>query len=94
MKPGLKLLVVGSSAVDRARICQAWDLAGMKFPIVESESRAMAIAALDTQPFDCVLMGETLTDGNGLSLLEALQRQVKCPGTEILMTEEIGRAHV
>lgn len=87
MKPDLKLLVVGSSAVDRARICQAWDLAGMNFPIVEAESRAVSIAALETQPFDCVLISETLTDGNGLLLLEALQRQVKCPGTIILMAE-------
>jgi signal transduction histidine kinase/DNA-binding response OmpR family regulator len=87
MKSDLKLLVVGTSAVDRARICQAWDLAGMNFPIVEAESRAVAIAALETQPFDCVLMGEMLTDGNGLSLLKALQRQVKCPGTVILLDE-------
>ena len=87
MKPDLKLLVVGSSAVDRARICQAWDLAGMNFPIVEAESRAVALAALETQPFDCVLMSETLTDGNEPSLLEALQQQVKCPGTVILMAE-------
>jgi signal transduction histidine kinase/DNA-binding response OmpR family regulator len=87
MKSDLKLLVVGNSAVDRARICQAWDLAGMNFPIVEAESRAVAIAALETQPFDCVLMGEMLTDGNGLLLLEALQRQVKCPGTVILLEE-------
>ena len=87
MKPDLKLLVVGSSAVDRARICQAWDLAGMNFPIVEAESRAMALAALETQSFDCVLMSETLTDGNEPSLSEALQQQVKCPGTVILMAE-------
>ncbi len=87
MKSDLKLLVVGSSAVDRARICQAWDLAGMNFPIVEAESRAVAMAALETQPFDCVLISEMLTDGNGLLLLKALQRQVKCPGTVILMAE-------
>lgn len=87
MNADLKLLVVGSSAVDRSRLCQAWDLAGMNFPIVEAETQAIAIAALETQPFDCVILEEMLPSVNRISLLESLQRQVKCPGIVILMEE-------
>lgn len=87
MKFDLKLLVAGGSAVDRALICQFWDLAGMNFPAVEVESRTLAIATLETDRFDAVLILEALTDGNGLSLLEALRDQVKAPATVMVMAE-------
>ena len=87
MKFDLKLLVAGGSNVDRALICQSWDLAGMNFPAVETESRSMAIATLETDRFDAVLILESLTDGNSLSLLEALRDQPKAPAVVMLMAE-------
>ena len=87
MKFDLKLLVAGGSNVDRALICQSWDLAGMNFPAVETESRAMAIATLETDRFDAVLILASLTDGNSLSLLEALRDQPKAPAVVMLMAE-------
>jgi signal transduction histidine kinase/DNA-binding NarL/FixJ family response regulator len=87
MKFDLKLLVAGGSAVDRALICQFWDLAGMNYPAVEVESRTLAIATLETDRFDAVLILEMLTDGNSLSLLEALRDQVKAPAVVMVMAE-------
>ncbi len=87
MKFDLKLLVAGGTNVDRALICQSWDLAGMDFPAVETESRAMAIATLETDRFDAVLILASLTDGNSLSLLEALRDQPKAPAVVMLMAE-------
>jgi signal transduction histidine kinase/DNA-binding NarL/FixJ family response regulator len=87
MKFDLKLLVAGGSAVDRALICQFWDLAGMNYPAVEVESRTLAIATLETDRFDAVLILEMLTDGNNLSLLEALRDQVKAPAVVMVMAE-------
>ncbi len=87
MKFDLKLLVAGGSAVDRALICQFWDLAGMNFPAVEVESRTMAIATLETDRFDAVLILEMLTDGNSFSLLAALRDQVKAPAVVMVMAE-------
>ncbi len=87
MKFDLKLLVAGGSAVDRALICQFWDLAGMNYPAVEVESRTLAIATLETDRFDAVLILEMLTDGNSLSLLEALRDQAKAPAVVMVMAE-------
>ncbi len=87
MKFDLKLLVAGGSTVHRALICQSWDLAGRNFPAVETESRAMAIATLETDHFDAVLILWSLTDGNSLSLLEALRDHPKPPAIVMVMAE-------
>ena len=87
MKFEIKLLVAGGHTVDRALICQSWDLAGMNFPAVETESRAMTIATLETDRFDAVLVLWSLTDGNSLSLLEALRDHPKAPAIVMMMAE-------
>jgi two-component system sensor histidine kinase BarA len=87
MQFDLKLLIAGGSVVDRALICQAWDLAGMNFPAVETESQSRAIAMLETDSFDAVLILSSLTDGNSLSLLETLRDQVKAPAVVMLMAD-------
>ncbi len=87
MKFDLKLLIAGGSTVDRALICQCWDLAGMDYPAVEVESRTLAIATLETDRFDAILILESLTDGSSLSLLKALRDQVKAPAVVMVMAE-------
>ena len=87
MKFDLKLLVAGGSTVHRTLICQSWDLAGRNFPAVETESRAVAIATLETDRFDAVLILWSLTDGNSLSLLEALRDHPKAPAIVMVMAE-------
>ena len=87
MKFEIKLLVAGGSAVDRTLVCQAWDLAGMNFPAVETESQSRTIATLKTDRFDAVLILASLTDGDSLSLLEVLRDQPKAPAVVVLMAE-------
>jgi signal transduction histidine kinase/DNA-binding response OmpR family regulator len=87
MKFDLKLLVAGGSTVHRALICQSWNLAGRNFPAVETESRAMAIATLEADRFDAVLILWSLTDGNSLSLLKALRDHPKAPAIVMVMAE-------
>jgi signal transduction histidine kinase/DNA-binding NarL/FixJ family response regulator len=59
----------------------------MNFPAVETESRAMAIATLEADCFDAVLVLWSLTDGNSLSLLEALRDHPKAPAMVMVMAE-------
>ena len=87
MKFDIKLLIAGGSTVDRALICQSWDLAGINFPAVETESQAIAIATLETDRFDAVLILWSLTDGNSLSLLEAMRDHPKAPAIVMVMAE-------
>jgi signal transduction histidine kinase/CheY-like chemotaxis protein len=87
MESNLKLLVVDDSAVDRLVIAQALQLAGIEFPVVEVESRAVAIAALESDGFDCVLVDADLPNGDGLKLVQTIQQQGWPSATVALLTE-------
>jgi signal transduction histidine kinase/DNA-binding response OmpR family regulator len=87
MDGNLKLLVVGDSAVDRSLICQAWDLAGMRYGAVEADSRAVAIATLENEQFDCVVMSEQLGDAPGTVLLQSM-RDRRIPTASVILVQE------
>ncbi|MEB3291846.1 MAG: response regulator, partial [Synechococcales bacterium] len=87
MDGNLKLLVVGDSAVERALVCQAWDLAGVRYAAVEADSRAVAIAALENEQFDCVVMGEQLGESSGTVLLQNIRDRRLPTGMVILVQE-------
>ncbi len=87
MESNLKLLVVDDSAVDRLVIAQALQLAGIEFPVVEVESRAVAIAALESEGFDCVLVDADLPNDDGLTLVQTIQQQGWPSATLALLTE-------
>ncbi|MGI0490633.1 ATP-binding protein [Alkalinema pantanalense CENA528] len=87
MDGNLKLLMAGASAVNRMAICQAWQLAGMRVPIVEVESQAIAIATLENEPFDCLVIDEQLLDGSGQLLLDMIQLKRLAVGIVMLMHE-------
>jgi signal transduction histidine kinase/DNA-binding response OmpR family regulator len=87
MESQLKLLVVDDSAVDRLVIVQALQLAGIELPVVEVESRAVAIAALESEGFDCVLVDADLPNGDGLQLIQTVQQQGWPSATVAILTE-------
>jgi signal transduction histidine kinase/DNA-binding NarL/FixJ family response regulator len=87
MESNLKLLIVDDSAVDRLVICQALQLAGIEFPAVEVESRAVAIAALESEGFDCVLVDAGLPNDDGLKLLQRIQAEGWPSATVGMLTE-------
>jgi signal transduction histidine kinase/DNA-binding NarL/FixJ family response regulator len=65
MESSLRLLIVDDSAVDRMVIAQALQLAGVTAAPVEAENRRVAMAALEAENFDCVLVDGDLPDGDG-----------------------------
>jgi signal transduction histidine kinase/DNA-binding NarL/FixJ family response regulator len=87
MESNLKLLIVDDSAVDRLVICQALQLAGIEFPAVEVESRAVAIAALESEGFDCVLVDAGLPNDDGFKLLQRIQAEGWPSATVGILTE-------
>jgi signal transduction histidine kinase/DNA-binding NarL/FixJ family response regulator len=87
MESNLKLLIVDDSAVDRLVICQALQLAGIEFPAVEVESRAVAIAALESEGFDCVLVDAGLPNDDGFKLLQTIQAEGWPSATVGILTE-------
>ncbi|NJN48793.1 MAG: response regulator [Alkalinema sp. RL_2_19] len=92
MESNLKLLVVDDSAVDRMMIGQSLQLAGIEFPAVEVESRAVAIAALESEGFDCVLIDAGLQDDDALELVRHIQQE-GWPSATLLLLPEITKRH-
>ncbi|MFM2429379.1 MAG: hypothetical protein RLZZ511_592 [Cyanobacteriota bacterium] len=87
MESNLKLLVVDDSVVDRMVITQALQLAGIEFPAVEVESRAVAIAALESEGFDCVVIDAGLPNDDALALVRQIQQQDWPSATLLLLPE-------
>jgi CheY-like chemotaxis protein len=69
MESSLRLLIVDDSAVDRMVIAQALQLAGVTAAPVEAENRRVAMAALEAENFDCVLVDGDSPDGDGDELI-------------------------
>jgi signal transduction histidine kinase/DNA-binding NarL/FixJ family response regulator len=87
MESNLKLLVVDDSAVDRMLIGQSLELAGIEFPVIEVESRAVAIAALENEGFDCVLIDADLPNDDALQLVKQIQQAGWHSATLLLLPE-------
>ncbi len=87
MESNLKLLVVDDSAVDRMMIGQSLELAGIEFPVIEVESRAVAIAALENEGFDCVLIDADLPNDDALQLVKQIQQEGWHSATLLLLPE-------
>ncbi|MBE9033043.1 response regulator [filamentous cyanobacterium LEGE 11480] len=92
MESNLKLLVVDDSAVDRMMIGQSLQLAGIEFPAVEVESRAVAIAALESEGFDCVLIDADLGNDDAIQLVQRIQRE-DWPSATLLLLPENNQRH-
>ena len=56
MKELVKILVVDDDEVDRMAVRRALKAAGVQMELSEAEDCAEAIAALQQQSFDCVLL--------------------------------------
>jgi signal transduction histidine kinase/DNA-binding NarL/FixJ family response regulator len=87
MESSLKLLVVDDSAVDRLVICQALQLAGLELSPIEVESQAVAIAALESEGFDCVLVDADLPNEDGLRLVQTIQQSGFPSATVVILGE-------
>jgi len=73
MEETVKILVVDDDEVDRMAVRRALKAAGVQMELSETDGCAGAIAALQQQQFDCVLLDYLLPDGDGLSLIQQVR---------------------
>jgi DNA-binding NtrC family response regulator len=73
MNEALKILLVDDDAVDRMAVCRSLKRAEVQVDVAEVETCAAAIALLQQQAFDCVLLDYCLPDGNGLTLVQQIR---------------------
>lgn len=72
MEP-LRLLLVDDDAVDRMAVRRALRAVELGAEIVEAENAASALALLEEDAFDCLLLDLRLPDRDGLDLLRSLR---------------------
>jgi len=73
MEETVKILVVDDDEVDRMAVRRALKAAGLQMELSQTDSCAGAIAALQQQQFDCVLLDYFLPDGDGLNLIQQVR---------------------
>ena len=73
MEETVKILVVDDDEVDRMAVRRALKAAGVQMELSEVSNCARAIATLQQQQFDCVLLDYRLPDGDGLSLVQQVR---------------------
>ncbi|XHX77112.1 MAG: ATP-binding protein [Stenomitos frigidus ULC029] len=87
MQETLRILLVDSDAAARLAVRQAFTYAKATAEIIETETCADAIALLQAEAFDAVLLDYYLPDGNGLGLLQqARQSDLTVP--LVVLTEQ------
>ncbi len=79
MEEKLKILVVDDDEVDRRAVLPALLAAQERVEVSEAADSKTAIALLQQQSFDCVLLDYCLPDGDGLTLV----RQVRSLGLKV-----------
>ncbi|MGB5962683.1 MAG: response regulator, partial [Coleofasciculaceae cyanobacterium] len=73
MKEAIKILLVEDDEVDRMAVSRALKTTGLSAEIVAAIDCQSAIATLNQQSFDCVLMDYRLPDGDGLQLVQQIR---------------------
>lgn len=73
MEEAVKILVVDDDEVDRMAVRRAIRTAGVQVELIEVTKCGEAIAALQEQQFDCVLLDYRLPDGDGLTLVQQVR---------------------
>ncbi|MDG0026795.1 response regulator transcription factor RqpR [Trinickia sp. Y13] len=79
----LRMLLVDDHAIVRQGVRQLLLNHGVVREVVEAESGAQALASLDGEPFDIVLLDISLPDMNGIELLKRVKR--RAPSAPVMM---------
>lgn len=74
MEETLKILVVDDDEVDRMAVRRSLTSAGVQMVLTEVSTSFEAIAALQSQDFDCVLLDYRLPDADGIALVQAVKQ--------------------
>ncbi|RKP44367.1 response regulator transcription factor RqpR [Trinickia fusca] len=78
-----RILLVDDHAIVRQAVRQLLLTSGVAREVVEAETGAQALASLDDQAFDVILLDISLPDVNGVEVLKRAKR--KAPRTPIMM---------
>ena len=79
----LRMLLVDDHAIVRQGVRQLLLNHGVVREVVEAESGTQALASLDGEPFDIVLLDISLPDMNGIELLKRVKR--RAPSAPVMM---------
>lgn len=78
-----RILLVDDHAIVRQAVRQLLLTSGVAREVVEAETGAQALASLDDQAFDVILLDISLPDVNGVEVLKRAKR--KAPRTPVMM---------
>lgn len=73
MDEPFNLLLVDDDSIDRMAVRRSLKGLGTQFTIEEAESGVGALAALQSAPFDCILLDYHLPDADGLAVLQSIR---------------------
>ncbi|MGN6316400.1 response regulator transcription factor RqpR [Trinickia sp.] len=79
----LRILLVDDHAIVRQGVRQLLLNHGVAREVVEAETGAQALASLDDEPFDIVLLDISLPDMNGVEVLKRMKR--RAPRSPVMM---------
>lgn len=79
----LRLLLVDDHAIVRQGVCQLLLNHSVAREVVEADTGAQALASLDGDPFDVVLLDISLPDMNGVEVLKRVKR--RAPQVPVMM---------
>lgn len=74
MEETLQILLVDDDAVDRMAVKRALTKGGVRTEVVEADSCEVAIAQLQSHPFDCIFLDYYLPDGDALILINRVRQ--------------------
>lgn len=80
----IRLLLVEDDDIDQEKIVRLLDVAPMNIAITGANSAAQALALIDNNEFDCVILDYHLQDAPGSTLINKIQNH-KNPPTPIIM---------
>ena len=87
MEATVKILLIDDDEVNRLAVCQALITTGVKIKLLETNSGVEAIAILEQQPVDCILLSDRQRHGDGIGFIRQLQTQgIKLP--VVVLTEQ------
>ncbi|MGB0867702.1 MAG: sensor histidine kinase [Granulosicoccaceae bacterium] len=81
----LRVLIVDDDPVDRLYCTTCLKRAEQRYEIHEADSGAAALAALETDSFDCMLLDQNLPDATGIDLLKQLNKGHRFDGMAVII---------
>ena len=73
MEKKLSILIVDDEEVDRMTVCRELNKIDLKATVTEASNGIQALARLEKNDFDCILLDYDLPDLDGLTLIEKMQ---------------------